>query len=279
MLVNLKEILSETRKKKYAVPQFNCVTLEMTMGILQAAEEARSPVILGPAEILLPNAGPEEYVGMMRALAEKASVPVALHFDHIFNEKLAKDALTLGFSSVMYDCSTLSFEENAKKVKEMSEFAHGLNCSVEGELGHVGTNYNQSDVSTKELYTSPDDAARFASQTGCDALAVAIGTAHGVYTVKPVLDIKRLAQIAAATDVPLVLHGGSGLSDEDFKAVVQNGISKINIYTDLNLAAGQAAHSFYKDGMGAYELMPFICEAVKQAALKKIALFGSASMA
>ena len=279
MLVTLRDILADTRKKKYAVGLFNCVTLEMVLGIIQAAEEEKSPVIIGPAEILLPNGGLEEFAAMMNAAAKKAAVPVAVHLDHGLHAELVEHALTLGFSSVMYDCSTLPFEENAARVGEMAKKAHAAGISIEAELGHVGANYNPDDPSSESLYTAPADAARFAEETGCDALAVAIGTAHGVYKVKPVLDIRRLSEIAAATPVPLVLHGGSGLSDEDFHATVTNGISKINIYTDNNLAAGKAAHDCYREGMGAYEMMPCITEAVRAATVRRIRVFGSAGMA
>lgn len=276
MLISLKEILADTRKKGYAVGLFNCVTLEMTMGILQAAEETRSPVIIGPAEVLLPSAGLIEYACMMKGLAEKATVPVALHFDHGYNPDLVRQAINLGFTSVMYDCSVLPLEENCKRVREMAEYAHSKGCSIEAELGHVGSNSSAEAKEVEDsIYTIPSDAALFAAESHCDALAVAIGTAHGVYTKAPVLDTARLAEIAAATTVPLVLHGGSGLTDQQFKATVSGGISKINIFTDNNLAAAKAAYDHYSEKTGAFELMPHITKAVKEATINRIRVFGS----
>ena len=275
MLVSLTEILADTRKHKYAVGLFNCVNIEMCMGILRAAEELQSPVIIGPAESLLPSAGLEEYTDFMLAQAKRAKVPVTLHFDHGFDPNLVKKAVDLGYSSVMYDCSMLSFEENSKRVKEMVAYAHRAGCSLEAEIGHVGSNGSAEESIAETIYTKPEDAALFAEQSQCDALAVAIGTAHGLYTKKPELNIHSLSKIAATTDIPLVLHGGSGLSDDDFRNCIANGISKINIFTDNNLAAARAANEYYTDKMGAFELMPYIVEAVKQATMQRILVFGS----
>lgn len=275
MLVNLKEILTDTRKKHYAVGLFNCVTLEMTMGILQAAEETSSPVIIGPAEILLPSAGLEEYAYMMLGLAKKAKVPVALHFDHGFTPELVEKAIKLGFSSVMYDCSMLPFEENIRNVQAMAKKAHDEGCSLEAEIGHVGSNGSAEAEAADTVYTNPADAVRYADESDCDALAVAVGTAHGMYKVKPRLDLDRLSEIARATDIPLVLHGGSGLSDDDFCNTVRCGISKINIFTDNNLKAARAAVENYRPGIGAFELMPLVTKAVRENTAHLIRVFGS----
>lgn len=276
MLVTLKEILKDTRKEKYAVGLFNCVTLEMTRGILAAAEELRSPVIIGPAESLLPGSSLEDYCGMMLGMAERARVPVALHFDHGFHPELVKKAVDLGFTSVMYDCSMLPLEENIRRVREIAEYAHSRGCSVEAEIGHVGSNAAADDAS---VYTQPDDAARYAAESGCDALAVAIGTAHGVYQVKPKLSFSVLREISAVCPTPLVLHGGSGLSDDDFRATVECGISKINIFTHNNLTAARAAHQAYREDRGAFELMPEVEEAVRRETAHLITVFGSVGKA
>ena len=218
MLVDLKTILADTREKHYAVGLFNCVTLEMTKGILAAAEELHSPVIIGPAESLLPGASLAEYADMMLGMARRAGVPVALHFDHGFTPELVEEAIRLGFSSVMYDCSMLPFEENVRRTREMTAKAHAAGCSLEAEIGHVGSNGSAEEAVAKTIYTQPQDALRFAAESGCDALAVAIGTAHGVYAEKPVLNLDCLASIAGACSTPLVLQGGSGLSDDDYRA-------------------------------------------------------------
>ena len=275
MLVNLETILADTRRRHYAVGLFNCVTLEMTKGILQAAEELSSPVIIGPAESLLPGATLAEYADMMLGMARRARVPVALHFDHGFTPELVEEAVALGFTSVMYDCSMLPFEENACRTREMAKRAHRAGCSLEAEIGHVGSNGCAEEAIAQTVYTQPDEALRFAEETGCDALAVAIGTAHGVYAKAPRLDFDCLARIAAACETPLVLHGGSGLSDDDFRACVAGGISKINIFTHNNLAAARAAAKHFGPNTGAFELMPFITETVRLETMHHMHVFGS----
>lgn len=279
MLVNLNTILKDTRKKKYAVGLFNCVTLEMTKGILAAAEELRSPVIIGPAESLLPGATLAEYADMMLGMARRASVPVALHFDHGFTPELVLEAIDLGFSSVMYDCSLLPFDRNVACTRDMARRAHAAGCSLEAEIGHVGSNGSAEEAIVQTVYTQPEDALRFAAESECDALAVAIGTAHGVYATTPVLSLDCLKRIAGACDTPLVLHGGSGLSDDDFRACVAGGISKINIFTHNNLAAARAANEHFTEATGAFELMPYVTETVKRETMHHMHVFGSAGKA
>ncbi len=278
MLVNLNEVLKDAQKNRYAVGMFNTVNLEMAKGVLAAAEEARSPVIIGTAEILLPFAGLEELASMLLPMAKRASVPVVLHFDHGLTRGCIIKAIELGFTSVMYDCSTLEYRENLTEVKTLTDLAHRRGVSVEAELGHVGDNENsaESAADSHSVYTEPAQAKAFALETGIDALAVAVGTAHGAYKSAPKLEFNRLTEIRRATDTPLVLHGGSGLSDDDFRKTVENGIAKINIFTDINNACAKAAHNFYKEGCGMTDLMPNIIDAAKQAALQKIRLFGSA---
>lgn len=275
MLVNLSEILKDTRQRRYAVGLFNCVTLEMTRGILEAAEALRSPVIIGPAESLLPGASLPDYADMMRGMAMRASVPVALHFDHGFTPELVMQAVDLGFSSVMYDGSMLPFAENVRITREMVDYAHHAGCSVEAEIGHVGSNGSAEEAVNRSVYTEPADAARFARESGCDALAVAIGTAHGVYRETPKLSYDALSAIAAACDTPLVLHGGSGLSDEAFRETIRRGISKVNIFTHNNLTAARAAHAAFTPETGAFELMGAVTAAVRQETMHLIRVFGS----
>ena len=274
MLVTLREVLKDAQEKKYGVGLFNTVNLEMAKGVLAAAEELKSPVIIGTAEVLLPYAGLEELAYFLVPMAKKASVPVVLHYDHGLTDKKIVEAMRLGFSSIMYDCSTDTYENNIARVAQMVKIADMFGASVEGELGHVGA--NDESAGDDSIYTEPEQARDFAQRTGVDALAVAIGTAHGAYKEKPRLDIGRLAEISRAVPVPLVLHGGSGLSDEDFKNCVANGISKINIFTDINCAAAKAAHDFYKEGCGLTDIQNQITEAVKQETMKKMRIFGSA---
>lgn len=274
MLVTLREVLKDAQEKKYGVGLFNTVNLEMAKGVLAAAEELKSPVVIGTAEVLLPYASLEELAYFLVPMAKKASVPVVLHYDHGLTDKKIVEAMRLGFSSIMYDCSTDTYENNIARVAQMVKIADMFGASVEGELGHVGA--NDESAGDDSIYTEPEQARDFAQRTGVDALAVAIGTAHGAYKEKPRLDIGRLAEISRTVPVPLVLHGGSGLSDEDFKNCVANGISKINIFTDINCAAAKAAHDFYKEGCGLTDIQNQITEAVKQETMKKMRIFGSA---
>lgn len=276
MLVTLNEVLKQAQKEKYAVGLFNTIDMEMANGVLAAAENLRSPVIIGTAEILLPFGGLEELAWLLRPMAERASVPVVLHFDHGLKEETVYKAIDLGFSSVMYDCSDKSFEDNIKALREMTKYAHSKGVSVEAEIGHVG---NAGCDGEADALTDPEEAKYFAKETGVDALAVAIGTAHGAYKKKPCLDFERLKKIRQAVDVPLVLHGGSGLTEEDFKKTIEYGIAKVNIFTDVNQAAAKAAHDNYTEGMGMTDLVQSIRDAVQAATENKMRIFGSVNKA
>ena len=281
MLVTLKEVLGDAQKNKYAVGLFNTVNLEMARGVIAAAEETKSPVIIGTAEVLLPYASLEELAYFLLPMAKKATVPVVLHLDHGLTSELVMKALTLGFSSVMYDCSTTSFEENIARCREMSNIAKVFGASIEAELGHVGATSDEAAEAdeTVATYTNPLQAKVFAEMTRVDALAVSIGTAHGAYKSKPKLDLQRLKEIAEVVDIPLVLHGGSGLTEADFKNCIQNGISKVNIFTDINCAAAKAAVNSYKEGYGITDLIENIVEEIKKATMEKMRIFGSTNRA
>lgn len=284
MLVNLNQVLQDAKQKKYGVGLFNTVNLEMAKGVLAAAEESRSPVIIGTAEVLLPFAGLDDLASFLIPLAKKATVPVVVHFDHGLTKDAILHAMDLGFSSIMYDCSTLGFEDNCTEVASMVKTAHLRGITVEAELGHVGANASSaeginSESSDSSIYTEPQEALDFYKATGVDALAVAIGTAHGAYKSTPKLDFERLKVIASMVTAPIVLHGGSGLSEQDFKKSIACGVSKVNIFTDINCAAAKAAHDNYKTGSGMTDVMPAITEAVKQATLEKMRIFGSVGRA
>lgn len=277
MLVNMNEILYPAKKNKYGVGLFNAVNLELARGIIEAAEETNSPVIFGTAEVLFPFGPLEELSYLLKPMAEKAKVPVALHLDHGLKKETCLKALELGFSSIMYDCSTLPYEENVKRVAEMAQIAHEYGASIEAELGHVGNNEG-TDVLTdpSDYYTDPEQAMDFVRRTDVDALAIAVGTSHGQYKFPPKLDFERIETIAGKLEIPLVLHGGSGLTDDDFKRAIQSGISKVNIFTDINLAAARAQADVYAGGSTGLTdmLLPGI-KAVKEACVEKIDLFGS----
>ncbi len=275
MLVTLSEILQEAEKGKYAVGLFNHLNLEMARGIIDAAEEERSPVILGVAEVHLSSI-PFEYASLlMNKIARDAKVPVCLHFDHGTDYAKILKAMKHGFSSVMYDGSALPYEENIARTKEISTIAHALGISVEAELGHVGGAEGGGDDGHEEQYTNVEQVNDFIRRADIDALAVAIGTAHGQYKAKPKLDIKRLADIYAISEKPLVLHGGSGLSDEDFKNTIKNGIRKVNICTEMCLAAHKAYTYAYEHTMNFELALQITKNTVQEVVKEKMRLFGS----
>lgn len=275
MLVTLEEILKDAEEKKYAVGLFNMLNLEMARGIAEAAEEEKSPVILGVAEVHLPLIPFEYAAKIMRHIAQKLSVPVCLHFDHGMEYGKIMDAIRNGFSSVMYDGSALPYEENIANTREVSKVAHSLGISVEAELGHVGMGENEGDFNCSDFYTKPDQVNDFTERAGADALAVAIGTAHGKYIKKPMLDIERLSEIYVVSEKPLVLHGGSGLTDEDFRNTVQHGIRKVNICTEMCIAAREA----YIKSANHEILFDDAKNAVKEVVKAKMRLFGSSNKA
>lgn len=269
MLVSLNDVLPKAQKEHFGIGLFNTVSLEMAKGVLAAAEETRSPVIIGTAEVLLPFASLEELAYFLVPMARKATVPVVLHYDHGLTVEKIYQAIRLGFSSVMYDSSMDNYEDNIRNVSEVVRTAHALNVTVEGELGHVGTNGGD-----ESRYTEPDKARDYVERTHVDALAVAIGTAHGAYQTKPKLDFDRLSEIANVVSVPLVLHGGSGLTDDDFRNCIARGIAKVNIFTDINCSAAKALASGYRQDLGLTDIMPREIEAVKQATIRKMKVFG-----
>lgn len=279
MLANLNDVLIPAKRDGYGVGLFNSVNLEYARGILAAAEKLRLPVIMGSAEVLLPFCPLDELASFLIPMAKKASVPVVVHLDHGLKKETCLEALRLGFTSIMYDCSTEPYEENVRNVKEMADIAHSYGASIEGELGHVANNEGSGGDGVDEkdpaqFYTEPEQAEDFAGRTGVDALAVAVGTAHGAYKFPPKLDFDRIRKIADRINVPLVLHGGSGLTDADFTKAIQAGISKINIFTDINLAAAAAVRENLPLSDGGFtELIPEIVSAVQAATERKMGLF------
>lgn len=281
MLVNMNEVLYPAKKNQYAVGLFNTINLEFARGIIEAAEETQSPIIMGTAEVLFPYGPLEEVSYFLIPMAKKAKVPVVVHLDHGMHKDICLRALELGYTSIMYDCSTDPYEVNVEKVREMAEIAHSYGATIEGELGHVGQNEGalEGDIhleDPRKYFTDPKLAKDFVQKTGVDALAVAVGNAHGIYKFPPKLDFERLRVIADNVDVPLVLHGGSGLSDDDFRRGIKEGISKVNIFTDNNIAAVKGAAGVFRDvNKGITDLIPASIEAIKQETIKKMLLFSS----
>ncbi|WP_369901675.1 class II fructose-bisphosphate aldolase [Bacillus manliponensis] len=251
-LVKMKDILVKADQENYGVGAFSIANMEMVMGAIKAAEELRSPLILQIAEVRL-NHSPIHMVGpLMVAAAKKATVPVAVHFDHGMTIEKIKETLEIGFSSVMFDGSHYPLEENIQKTKEVVELAKQYGATVEAEIGRVGGSEDGSE-DIEMLLTSTKEAKRFAEETNVDALAIAIGNAHGMYNGDPDLRFDRLQEINEEVCIPLVLHGGSGISPEDFKQCIQHGICKINVatatfhnvITAVNNAVGNAPYSDY----------------------------------
>lgn len=279
MIVNMNEVLLPAKEKKYAVGLFNAVNVELTKGIIAAAEATRSPVIIGTAEVLFPYGALEEVSYYLIPMAKKANVPVVVHLDHGLQKESCLKALELGFSSIMYDCSTDPYEVNVEKVREMAEIAHSYGATIEGELGHVGNNPDsaEGDADPTSFFTDPALAKDYVERTGVDALAISVGNAHGAYKLPPKLDFERIRTIASEVKVPLVLHGGSGLTDDDFRRAIHDGISKVNIFTDINVAAAEAAVREFNSGKGKglTDLILPAVDAIKQECEKKMTLFSS----
>ncbi len=273
MLVNLNEVLKKAQQEHYGVGLFNTIDLDMAQAVIEAAEERKSPVIIGTAEVLLPYGELKLLAPSLKALAQRASVPVVLHYDHGLTFERCMEALQLGFTSVMFDGSLGSVEENMAATAQMVRIAHAMGATVEGEIGHVGS---AAGSDPHDRYTTVEEATGFVNATGVDALAIAIGTAHGEYKEAPQLDISRLQQIRAALETPLVLHGGSGLSDDDFRNTIAAGIAKINIFTDLCLAGRAAVAQALAEGKDYLKMRAARVEGIRNCVLNKIDLFGSA---
>ncbi len=281
MLVTMNDVLAPAKENGYGVGFFNAINVEMARAVIETAEELHAPVMIGTAESLLPWMEMELVTDYLLPMAERADVPVCVHFDHGKTFDCCMQALQCGFTSVMYDCSTLGYEENVKNVAEMVKICHAMGVTVEGELGHVGDNEGAGALERPEdFYTDPAMAKDFAERTGIDSLAVAVGNAHGDYKFTPKLDFDRIVTIADNTGLPLVLHGGSGLSDDDFKTAVKKGVAKVNIFTDINKAARNGLAEGIAAGVNNMkELMPYEINAMKETVAEKLTLFGSVQKA
>ena len=249
MLVNMKEMLKDAAKAGYAVGGFNCASLESAVAAVRASEEMGMPFILQhtPAHeryLPLSVAGP-----IMLQLARAAKTPVAVHLDHGASVAHCLYALAMGFPSVMFDGSALSLEDNIAATATVARTAHELGATVEAELGSMPCNFNGElgDYTPEDFYTRPEDAANFAEKTGVDALAISFGTVHGIYKTTPKLSYEVVARVHEATgDLPLVMHGGSGLTDSDYREVIARGIRKVNYYTYGAIAGGRAVYDIVR---------------------------------
>lgn len=235
-LVTTKEMLLKAQEGHYAVGAFNVENMEMVMAVIGAAEELNSPVILQTTPSTVKYAGLDYYLANVNVAAEKASVPVAMHLDHGSSFELAMQALRAGYTSIMIDGSHESFEDNIAVSKAVADACRPSDIPVEAELGKVGGKEDDLDGGEGNAHTDPQEAKEFVERTGVSSLAVAIGTAHGIYKGKPKIDLDRLSEIREVVSVPLVLHGGSGIPDETIKESIRRGIAKVNYATELRIA-------------------------------------------
>ena len=243
--VTSEEMLRKADGNGYAVGAFNVENMEMVMAVIKACEELNAPAILQTTPSTVKYAGLDMYYANVAAAAKKASVPIALHLDHGNSFELAMQALRVGYTSIMIDGSKLEFEDNIALSKRVADACRPSKIPVEAELGKVGG--KEDDTSCDDPgYTDPDDAVRFVNETGVTSLAVAIGTAHGIYKGEPKLDMERLSEIRKVVSIPLVLHGASGVPDEAVRECIRRGISKVNFATELRIAFSDGIKEYLK---------------------------------
>jgi len=277
-LVTSKQLLLDAQKGGYAVGAFNCENMEMVQAIIAAAEELKAPVLLQTTPSTLKYADPEVFLGCVKGAAERASVPVAMHLDHGNSYELAMRVFRAGYTSIMIDGSHEEFEDNIALTKKVVEAAHAGGVPVEAELGKVGGKEDDLDGGEGDPYTDPKEAAEFVERTGVDFLAVAIGTAHGVYKGEPKLDMDRITEIRKVVSVPLVLHGTSGVPDEAVRECVKRGMCKVNYATDLRIAFTKGVKAYMAENPDAFDPKKYNAagrEEVKQYVMDRIKNLGS----
>ena len=283
MLMNMKDLLAVAHTNNFAVPAFNTSSNMLLNGVIEASEEKSSPLIIAihPDELAFVR---PSFVKAVIEEAIKATIPVCIHLDHGSSLGQIMEAIRCGFTSVMIDASTLPLEQNIAICKQVVELAHLVNVSVEGELGTIGTTGPEAEAGTEEIiYVNPDDVVTFVEATGVDTLAVAIGTAHGIYPKdkKPELKLNLLKEITSRVDIPLVLHGGSANPDHEIATAVKLGINKINISADIKDAFYQKCREVLSDPVlrEPNSIYPPCIEAMKKVARYKIDLFNAAGKA
>lgn len=278
-IVSTKEMLMDAKKRRYAVPAFNIHNLETMQGVLEVASELKSPVILATTPGTVSYAGADYLVAMAKVGAKRYNIPIALHLDHCSDINILKKCIEAGYKSVMIDASLKSYEENFMITKEVVEFSHSYNVSVEAELGLVSGQEDERDIKDSDsVLTDPYAALEFVEKTKIDSLAVAIGTAHGVYKTEPKLDFERLRKINSLVDVPLVLHGASGVPEESVIKAIECGICKVNIATELKIPFAEAIREFFKKKPNANDPRHYLIpakEALKNVVIEKIRICNS----
>jgi fructose-bisphosphate aldolase class II len=278
-LVSMNAFLPDAKSKKYAVGQFNMNNLEFAQAIVEAAMELRSPFIYGVSEGALKYMGIEFTVAIAEAAAKKSGLPIALHLDHGSSFEVAMKCIRAGFSSVMFDGSHYPFEENVRLTKEVVKAAHAMGVSVEGELGTIGGVEDDLSVGEENAnLANPEEAIRFYEETGVDCLAIAVGTAHGMYKGEPRIRFDIIEKVASAIPVPIVLHGGSGVPDEMIRRSIQAGVGKINVNTENQVACTQAIREVLGKDKEVYDPRKYLAparSAMVEVVKAKMRLFGS----
>ena len=278
-IVSTREMLNKAQREGYAVPAFNIHNLETLQVVVETAAELKSPVILAGTPSTIDYAGGEYIVAMAEVAAKKHDIPIAIHLDHFEKIDEIKHYVNIGFKSTMIDASHESFEDNIAIVKQVVEYAHRYDATVEAELGRLGGQEDDLIVDEKDTkYTNPAQAKEYVERTGIDSLAVAIGTAHGLYKGEAKLDLDRLAEIRAMVEVPLVLHGASDVPDELVKKAISLGICKVNVATDLKIPFSDAVKKYFIENPDANDPRKYMApgkEAMKKIVAHKIMVCGS----
>jgi tagatose 1,6-diphosphate aldolase GatY/KbaY len=282
-IVTTKEMLKKAQEGNYAIPAFNIHNLETIRVVVETAAEMKSPVIVAGTPGTIEYAGGEYLVAILSAAAKKHNIPIALHLDHFEDVEKIKKYIDTGFSSVMIDASKESYEDNIKIVQEVVAYAHERGVVVEAELGKLAGCEDNVVVDEKDaMYTNPQQAKEFVEKTKIDSLAIAIGTAHGLYKGEPKLDYDRLKEIKSEVEIPLVLHGASDVPEESVKKTISLGICKVNIATDLKIPFSNAVKQYFKDNPDANDPRKYMTpgkEAMKQIVIDKIKMCGSENKA
>lgn len=281
MKASLKDQLLKARQNHYAIGAFNFDNLEMLKAIVEAAEESNSPIIAMITESAAKYIGKEIVIASANAIISNTKAPIVLHWDHGYDLNLIKWACDNGFSSVMLDASLDDFNTNVNKTLEIVNYAKSKNVEVESEIGHVGGKEDDTD-SNIDKYTSVDEAIKFVNLTQIDALAIAVGTSHGIFKTAPNLNFDRIKEIRDSINTPLVLHGSSGLSDTDLKKAINSGICKINIGTDLKLVYANSLKQWFKENPTSYDARKFgrfAIDQMKKVIKQKLEILGSINKA
>lgn len=281
-LVSSKELLLEAQKGGYGVGAFNVENMEMVMAVLAAAEEKRAPVIMQTTPGTIRFAGLDYYLANVRTAAARTHIPVVMHLDHGDSFSTAMRAYRVGYTSVMIDGSKLPYEENIALTKSVTDACHPGSVPVEGELGKVGGKEDDLENEDGSPYTDPAQAAEFVERTQVDSLAVGIGTSHGVYKGTPCVNVDCLSRIRAATDVPLVMHGTSGVPDEQVRDCIRRGICKVNYATDLRIAFTRGIKSYMQEHPDAFDPKKYAAQGMEEVqayVMQKIDMLGSTGKA